>query len=190
MLTIFAESPWPGMIIFMITGITFYLFWDQSGKNSYLGGVVLSLLGIAAAFTYDSLHITLSEEIEITVSMLAHDCESNDIEKTVNHIDPNAGDIQQIVRTGMSLVKVQPRLRITDVHVTLLRSPGGGEPTRGISHFRANGTVTLQGTISTHIASRWKLTWEKAAGSWKIIKLDRLDPISGDVIATLDHKLN
>jgi hypothetical protein len=31
-----------------------------------------------------------------------------------------------------------------------------------------------------HRASRWDLTWQKQGGDWRIIEIQRLDPISGE----------
>jgi hypothetical protein len=76
-------------------------------------------------------------------------------------------------------VQVQDDLRITALEVTL--EPGGKQAR---SHFRANGTVTWTKTLTHTGPTRWNLTWQKAGETWKVIQVERLDPIKGEVIST------
>lgn len=62
-----------------------------------------------------------------------------------------------------------------------------GEDTQAVSHFRANGTVVPENYGDQHVATRWEVSWRKEAGEWKVYKIVRLNPITGEPINLLSH---
>lgn len=136
------------------------------------------LMVVATGMTYhvEQSIVTDAEVVAQSVTDAARAFEQRDVPRTLSFF---AQPLHPIVETAFALVSSIDSLRITDVSVRML-----AQNSRARSHFRANGTVTVEnhGNIG-HQPSRWELTWQKQAGQWKIIKIGRLNPITGEQIS-------
>ena len=59
-----------------------------------------------------------------------------------------------------------------------------------VSKFRANGTVSARDLGSSHVASLWEVTWQKEAGQWKIVHVQRWNPYKDEKMGILEPRQN
>ena len=82
------------------------------------------------------------------------------------------------VSTLGKLVQVSAGLHLKEVQVQV---EAGDQ--RATVQLRANGNVTQRDSGQPmYIATRWRTTWERGAGTWLLRDVQRLDPVSGQSI--------
>jgi hypothetical protein len=110
--------------------------------------------------------------------------EARDAQGLLSHISAREASLQALVSGAFKLITHVEGLHITDVSVDVLAAGS-----RARSHLRANGRFTAAGYGDIgHQPTRWELTWQKEAGDWKLIKVTRLNPISGEAIESLSGR--
>lgn len=180
----FTENPWPGVVIFLVLGGWFLVRALQTGlaKHWALAGVcAVAAIGV---YVVEDWIVTPAEEIEARVGELLQACKAGEVLPVISFISDSNRNLQVMVGTGMALAKIHDDVRLTDMHVRMVANN-----TRGISHFRANGTISVnQQAISTHVSTRWEVTWQKEADEWKIVSIKRLNPLNGEEMQMLERK--
>ena len=174
----FMETPWPPIILLGIAEFILLLLWMGNARNLYT--VLLVLLPVLAIviFGIEKLIVTAREEVETNLIGVVQAFEREDLDGTIDYFSvPLQSDMKLRVEPAMELVTVNGSIRITDVNIDLLANNS-----RATSHFRANGQfqVTEMGTYNQ--PTRWELTWQREAGEWKIIRVNQLHVISGEVV--------
>ena len=172
----FTETPWPPILICSVIAILFAVVWYAKQRAVFLLGVpVMLVCGVAIYFVEQSI-VTEAELVEAAVLDLAETVERGDTEETLSFISANATALRLVIGTALTLVTVEDDLRITDLNVTMM-----AQNSRAKSHFRANGSFTHRSLGATsNRPTRWELTWQREGGEWKIVKVDMLDPITGE----------
>lgn len=96
----------------------------------------------------------------------------------LSHISPREDELQTLVHWAFATVTAVEDLQLTDVSIDLLM-----EGSRAVSHVRANGRfhVGAYGDIG-HRPTRWELTWQREGEEWNVIRIRRLNPITGEEI--------
>lgn len=174
----FTETPWPPIFLLLSAAVVLAVAWTRNGRGAFAAGAVACLLLAGVAFVAERLIVTPAEEVEALVYDLRDAVVRDDVEGTLAFFSPAALKEQLLVRTAMALGRPTADLRITDLTVET-----GGDDTLAESVFRANGTVEGRHVGgSHHVATRWRLNWRREADAWRIIELNRLDPINGDPI--------
>lgn len=174
----FTEDPWPPVMVLVVLAVVFGLAWNATRRGRY---ILLALGLVVLAFgvlVVEELVVTQAEEVEARVLALADDVVRGDVEKVLGYFSDEAQSVKSAIGSRLEDVQVEEDLRITDLQVTM-DSAG----TQAESHFRANGRVSYRSWTS-NTSTRWNLTWQKEGTSWKILKVERLDPIEGEVINT------
>ncbi len=136
------------------------------------------ICGAAIAGTYIAERLIISdrERIEATVFDMAAAFDHRDENGVLSRISPRQDELRQLVKWGFATVTDVDNLRITDVSAEML-----SQGSRARCHFRANGRFEVIGFGDIgHQATRWELTWQREGGEWKIIRIRRLDPITGE----------
>lgn len=183
----FSEDAWSPIIVIAVAAAICFIAWSSTQRSRYLIAVmILALCAVITHFVEQAI-VTDGEKVEIDLHNLIDTfiAESQSISsmqqaEVVQSLrffsDQNASDRAR-VRAAVILADVSPDTRVTDVQIRLTN-----ENTRAITHFRANGTVSLSGGGGGggHYASRWELTWQKEAGEWKITRVKMLNPMSGE----------
>lgn len=176
------ETPWPPSILVTILAIITLLWgYNRSHRGALIASGVLLLL-IPAIFVVERLIVTPGEEVEALVHELRDAVVSRDIDRTLSYFSEQIVAERLAIGTGMGLGYVKPDVSITDLSVSVSQN------STAESHFRANGTFVLDTPVASgerHIATRWNLLWRREAGDWKIYAIDRLNPITGEVIPML-----
>jgi hypothetical protein len=179
----FTETAWPPIIILAIGAAVLLSLWSTSRRVFHLLGAILLLICCGVVYVVEQQIVTERERVEEAIYGVADAFEAADTGATLKFISPRALDLQLAVQFVMSVlqVRVEDELRITDVSIEMLN-----EDTRARAHFRANGTffVAQYGDVG-HRPTRWNVTWQKEGGEWKIINVERLDPVRGDPMPLL-----
>ena len=177
----FTQNPWPVVLICFVLGSLFAGIGLQKNTIRNWGIGLAFFLSAGLVYYVESIIITPAEEVEIAVYECVQDCIDNDIENVLDKISANNLILQGVVRAGLKLADVNEDMHVTDLQVTMLANDS-----RARSHFRANGSFHVNSlNHQGHAATRWNITWQKEAGKWKIINVERLNPITGKTMQIL-----
>lgn len=179
----FTETPWPPIIILLVVCCFLVAAWQGSRRGAYLGAVVV-LLGACVGFIYlEEWIVTDSERVERHVHDLVHAFQRRDEKGTLDFFSQQAPEYRTMVSKAMELVAIRDDVDVKDVNILIL-----AEGTQAISHFRANATIAIRGLMQdSYQPSRWELTWQKEAGEWKIVGVQRLNPVTGEKMGVLQQ---
>ncbi|MGC1273627.1 MAG: nuclear transport factor 2 family protein [Planctomycetaceae bacterium] len=178
------ETPWPPAIVLLVAVVVLGLVWRRNGRTLFLALAAGCLLLIPIVFLVEEAIVTPAEEVEQQIYAIRDAVIRDDVKATLDFLSSTAVREKALVATAMAVGHVQPDARITDVSIDV---KGGG--TVATSHFRANGVFTGNGVLVSgdhRFPTRWRATWRKEAGRWKIFALERLDPITGEPIGLMD----
>ena len=169
----FTETPWPPILICLAIG-AFLVYRFSVTQRSVFLGAALAMVGLMVGiFFIEQAVVTESEQIEAKVYLLADAVRQDDIEGTLSFLSPREDKLRARISVPLTLYDVGDDMRITDLHVRM-----EAEDSIGISHFRANGTITGKASnLGGRGATRWELTWRRVEDDWKITRIVRLHPI-------------
>lgn len=136
----------------------------------------------AGVLVFERARVTPAERIQQHLLDMAQAFEDREQEQVLDYLSLQAEHLRNQVRLGFALVEKVENLRITDTSVTMLAAGS-----RARLHFRANGTITARGYGDIgHRPTRWQMTWQQEGGQWKVIDIQRLNPMTGEPIGLLD----
>lgn len=173
----FTEDPWTPAAILTIAILVLAALWTVTRKSQLIWAITACLIAAAFSFAIDSLVVTPREQIEQHVVDLASNFQQQDVEGTLEFFSSKALLERGLITWGLEHVKVEPDLRITDQRVKIF-----AENSRAESEFRANGTVSGFGMEKTHQPSRWRLTWQMEGENWRVVKVERLNVVTGETM--------
>jgi len=173
------ENPWPAAFAFTAVAVVFAILWSSQKRAWPLVASIVCVLAAGGMFLIDQAVITDAEQIELHVRDLAAAFQQKDLERVTSYFSPLC-DERPLIATAAAMVTVGDDLRISDVDVEM-KARGS----RAIIHFRANATVSLRSVNLGYHPSRWRLTWQREGGEWKIVTVTRLDPIRGEPLSIL-----
>lgn len=179
---LFTENPWPPVIVCAIVAAILIASWLQNARKHYLIGVAGCALVSVAIVVFERLYVTDGERIAAQIVELVDAFSQNDEERMLSHFSESATVWRRNASWAMATVDVLSELHITDLDVEFFAARS-----RAHSHFRANGTVSVFG-VESHQPTRWNLTWQDEDGTWKIIDVQRLHPISGEPIGLMSSQ--
>ena len=191
----FTETPWPPVIIFSVFGALLFILWSTRQRGVYLLGILFLALAAGIVVFVERAIVTEAERVEAALYELTATVQRESkskpkdaaLLKTLAFISTKAPGLRRSrslrdeVSRAIGRVEIEDDVRITDVQVVMK-----AENSRAVTHFRANGTVSFR-RVGTHghWTSRWRLTWQREAGEWKVIKVERLHPFSGEKMKVL-----
>jgi hypothetical protein len=179
----FTETPWPPILICTVAIVCLVAMWQSNQRKGTLLAAGGLLIATVAIYFVERAIVTESEQLEAAVIELTDAFQRNDEQTTLSFFSKSAVEERLAVKAAMKLVDVGKDLRITDDHVRFMAGK-----TRAISHFRANATIKLAGRDFGKQPTRWELTWQREAEEWKIIRVQRLNPINGAPMGYMDRK--
>jgi hypothetical protein len=180
------ETAWPPIIGCLAAAAVLFALWNTSHRTGYLIGTIVALGLCPVIGVVEKLIVTDAEQVEAAVFDLADAVEKEDAERALAHISNHATAERGLVAAGLGMIEVDGRLRITDLQVEVVSSGS-----RANSHFRANGTVRERSSHhESHVASRWRLTWQREAGEWKIVTIERLRLIGDQKMDPLERRVD
>lgn len=179
----FTENPWPPMLLAGLAALVLLGVWNSSRRAIPLvAAIVCLLLGIGIFYLERSIE-TEGERLQKIVVALCDDFQHRR-PATLNYFSNKAPATKALVLAAMALVEVGDDLRLTDFSTNVTN-----QNSRATVHFRANATISVvgQGPVG-HQPARVVLTFQKEEDQWKIIEVERLHPISGEKMGTLEHR--
>lgn len=172
----FTETPWPPIIILAVLAIGFAAAFLSTQRARHVPPILL--LGALAVIVYvvEQQVVTERERVEQSIHDVAAAFQRRDVDGTLRHFSEQAILLRGIAMTALAAVEVQDDLRITDVSIEMKNADS-----RAKAHFRANGSFAVIGYGDVgHQPTRWNVDWQKEGGQWRIITVERLDPITGE----------
>ncbi|MEX0587121.1 MAG: hypothetical protein WD176_10780 [Pirellulales bacterium] len=174
--TWFTELSWPPIMVLATGAVAGIAMFFGTQRVKYLAAVLPFVLIGPVIYIVEQRIVTERERVEAAIFAVTSAFERHDESETMKHISAQDGLLQLAVAKGLDEVELTGTLSVTDVAVTMRN-----QDSRAVSHFRANGPISVKGAGHVgHVASRWELTWQKEGGDWRIINVQRLDPISGE----------
>lgn len=177
------ETPWPPILITLVAAVLLFAAWFSTRRGMFLVGAGLLVILCGAIYIVEQRIITEAERVEQLVLDLTSAFQQKREEQVLEMFSPTASELRATVKTAMNLVTVHEDLRITDLSVQMK-----AQDSRAISHFRANATISIgsHGGLGHH-PSRWEITWQREADQWRIIRVERLNPVSGEPVFLFDQ---
>lgn len=174
----FTETAWPPIFICLAAAALALLAWGNGQRRKMLLVAIVFVLACPILFAFEKYHVTEPEKVEQQVHELVSAVESDDVEEVLSFFSEESRGLRFAVKNGMSQVRVEGGVRITDLQVRY-----GDDKSEINSHFRANGEAARKtGSARGRFTTRWEVTWKQSNGRWRITSLKRLDPIDGKVI--------
>ncbi len=177
----FTENPWPPMLIACFGALICFGLWNADRRNLYFF-LAMAFLGMTGGiYAVERVIVTEGERLQDDVAMLCHQFQHRD-PKTLDHFSDTAPEWKTLVSETMKVVTIQDDLRLTDFQTIVTN-----EHSRATVHFRANATISAMG-FNGHHPFRCIFSFQKEGGQWKIIDVQRLDPIKGDPIEIMEPR--
>lgn len=172
----FTETPWPPIIVLAIAAACCAAAFLATQRARYITPILFfAVLGVVV-YVVERQIVTERERVEQSIYEVSAAFQRRDVNGTLSHFSEQAILLKGIVMTALAAVQVHDDLRITDVSIEMRN-----DDSRARSHFRANGSFDVIGYGDVgHQPTRWNVDWQKEAGEWRIIKVERLDPITGE----------
>ena len=169
------------MLLAVLGSLVCFGLWNSNRRNLYLmsGFVFLGIVG--AVYVVERAIVTDSEKLQAEVVQLCNQFRKRD-PATLDHFSLNATDLRFLCKTAMETVEIHDDLRLTDFHTRFT-----GQNSQASVHFRANATISAMG-FTGHHPFRCILDFQKEGGAWKIVDVQRLDPIKGDKINVMEKR--
>jgi len=177
----FTENAWPPMLICALGAVVFFGIWNSDRRNLYLIMGLVSLAMIGVVYGVERAIVTDGEKLQIQVTQLCDQFRRRE-PVALDHFSVSAPELKTLCQGAMEMVEVGDDLRLTDFHTTFTN-----QNSRANVHFRANATISVMG-FSGHHPFRCILGFQKEAGNWKIVDVQRLDPIKGEKIGVMDRR--
>lgn len=176
MSTWFTETAWPPiMLLATAGGAGVALFYTTQRVKYLLALIPLILLG-PVIYAYERRTVTERERVEQSVFEVTSAFQRQDRPEVLRYIGRQEATLQRVATWAMDTIQPDGPLNVTDVSVAMHNNDS-----RAASHLRVNGQISVIGMGKVgHCSSRWELTWQKEGGEWRIIGIQRLDPISGE----------
>jgi len=173
----FTENPWP-LVILLCGAAACGLILLEKFRFLISGGLVLSAVLI---WYVETVIVTPAEQVEVELHRMLEAFVDRDLPAIEARISAASPDLVATAESGLKLVDLHPSFHLKDIRV---ESDSDGQT--AVATLRANGTATLKrNNMFSHVATRWKTTWKREAGVWKLVDVRRLDVVSGQEIGVL-----
>lgn len=178
----FTENPWPPIVICGGMAVIFFFMWNANRRGLHL----LLCLGCLALcglwYVVERAIVTDGERLQAKVIQLCEDFRDKKPGVT-DYVSDAHPDIKILFASASALVTVGNDLRMSDFQSTI-----SNDGQQGTVHFRANATITIMGHGNVgYQPARLILTFQREKEDWKIIKVQRLNPINGNEMPALEQ---
>jgi hypothetical protein len=183
MISWLTENPWPLILLLALAAGVMLAFWTSQKRGIWVLGAVAALACAVAVYFVEKAFVTEAERVENKVHAVAEAFTRQDREGTLAFFSVQNAPLRETVVQALDWVELPNGVDIKDMSVRL-----SNENTRAVARFRANGTVSYKQQGAQHYPSRWEVTWQKEAGDWKIIAVDRMHTIRDEKVGIFDSR--
>jgi hypothetical protein len=163
------------MLIAGLLSFVFVVLWNMNRRPRNLLIAILFAILCGVIYMAERSIVTEGERLQERVVQLCDEFRNKHLEKTMDFISDAHPELKTLFAAAMAMVTIGPDLRLSDFETTLTN-----ENSRGRVHFRANATITVEGAGNVgRQPARIVLTFQREKGEWKIIGVERLNPITG-----------
>jgi len=173
----FTDNPWPPIVLFACLAVVFFAVWTSKRRKILLVAAAAMLVLVGATYVLEESIVTDEELVERELLQMTDAFHRHDIEGTLEFFSAQSDPFRGYVRQAGEMITEINTLRITDIDIKLL-----AEGSRAKTHFRANGQATAVAVGLQRFSTRWELTWQREGDAWKVINVERLDPMSRETI--------
>jgi len=173
-----SETPWPAIVACVLAAAVLFTVWYARAQIGFLLGSVACLALAGAAYVVEGQLVTESERLEIAIEETVLSVKAGDKAAVLDRISVKAPDVRGWFAAAMDRFEVLDEVRVKQVSVELKV-----QNSRAVTSFRANGPIRDKhsGAVGRG-ATRWEFTWQREADDWRIIRVTRLDPFTGEEI--------
>ena len=176
----FTENAWPPMFLAGLGGLILLAVWNSNRRGRYLIATAVCLLGSVGFYVLERAIVTEGEKLQQIVVSLCDDFRHKR-QATLSHVSNTAPQLKLMLMGAMAIIEITDGPRLTDFQTSITN-----QNTRGRVHFRANATLNVTGHGSVgHQPARVVLTFQREKDQWKIIEIERLNPLTGEKMETL-----
>lgn len=180
--TWFTETAWPPIVILLSAAGALLALFASTQRAKYLLAAIALVLPVPVIYLVERRIVTERERVEASVYGVVAAFERQDRSETLRHFSERAMLLRFAAGKALDFVQPRGRMSVTDVAITMRN-----QDTRALSHFRANGPIAAVGFGDVGVrTSRWEVTWQKEGGEWRIVNVQRLDPITGEPMELLE----
>lgn len=168
----FTENPWPPMLLCGLGAVVALGFWVSSKRAIPLLVSCTCLIGAGIVYLAEHAILTPAEQVEAQLIDLVEQFRRKD-PAALEHFSRRAEELRVLCQRAMDIVEVEDDLQLSDIRTRLTN-----ENSRAVTHFRANGTVSIPSLMvsRTYQPSRFELTWIQEGDAWRIVAIRRLHP--------------
>lgn len=178
----FTENAWPPMLILVGLALAAGYQWMATQKKPWIIGAIAGLVLAVGCFYLEQWIVTDREQVKQQVVGIVEAFERGESEKVLNYFSPQAKGLRTMATLALASVKLKG-MDVKDVSIELV-----SQGSEAISVFRANGNVTFGGTDVGHQPSRWKITWRREKGEWRIVEVVRLNPLKDEAMEIMERR--
>lgn len=179
-MTWITENPWPLILIFSGAAILLLLLGEAKLRTL---AVVSGLLAPGVYFLEAAI-LTPSEIVEASLAQMLSNFRNEDLEAIHRQISATAPELRDTADKGLEMVRIEDGFHLENVIISLNADSQSAEV-----QLRANGPLTLrQNSLPSHAVTRWRTTWILEGDDWKLSKVTRLNPITGESMGVLDRQ--
>lgn len=177
----FTDNPWPPMLITGSAAVICLVLWNSQRRRQFLNAGLLFLLMTGGIYAMERAIVTEGERLQQDTIQLCQQFRARD-DKALDHFSATAPEWKTMCAGAMATVKIKDDLRLSD-----FRTKVSNHNSRGTVHFRAHATISTMEYTGYHLF-RCILTYQKEGGEWKIVDVERLDPIRGERMGVMDRR--
>lgn len=172
------ENPWPPIVLCLFLAIV-TAFQALRHRSKLLWGLTgLLILAAVGCYVADWLVVTEREKLEQHLKDLGDAVARVDTKRVLEFISPAALPQRAVVHTGMALVESIEDLNWRVVSIQLKAGDSLAD-----TDIRANARVRLRGVGDFgYQPTRWLLSWRREGGEWRIVDIQRLNPVTGEPV--------
>jgi hypothetical protein len=164
-----------------LAAIVCFGLWNKDGRQLYFNLAVAFLAMTGGIYAVERAIVTEGERLQNDVVDLCQQFRRQD-PNILEHFSNTAPELKKLCESAMETVKVHDDLRLSAFETTFT-----GNQSQAKVHFRANATISTSDASAYH-PFRCVLTYRREAGQWKIIQVERLDPINGSPMGTMERR--
>jgi hypothetical protein len=178
-----AETPWPVIVACSAVAALLFVGWYARSQSSLLIGAAVCLLIGGATYVVERQIVTDSERVETALNDLLDALKAKDEAAALQHVSASAPSVQRFVEEAIRRVDVLDAVQLSQVDVSMK-----SQNSRAVAQFRANGPVRWVATGQIHHGvTRWECVWQREGNEWQIIRVTRIDPLTGEELDKFDR---
>lgn len=177
----FTENAWPPMLICVAAGLLSLWIWNANRRKAPIIAALVFFVLAGGIYAAEQMIVTEGERLQQDVLELSDQFRRHDT-KALDHFSEGSSEWRGICQQAMDMVQIHDDLRLFNFQTEITN-----RGSRATVEFRANATITALGT-TVHHPFRCILTYQREAGQWKIVHVERLDPMNGKKMGVLDPR--